>query len=79
MRIYCSWTAGYVLLVNRPLLTGSWLPVSGEVQVPDPGLLSLHATSSAGAGFAAEAHHGGVLGADFRYSAVLQGDWALPG
>lgn len=65
--------------MDRPLLTGTWLPVSGEVNVLAPGLLSVQATSAAGAGFAAEAHHGGVLGADFRYSAMLDGDWARPG
>ena len=65
--------------MERSLLTGVWLPQFGQVDVRPPDRLQVRATSAVAGGFHAEAHHAGVLGADFRYSAVLEGDWADPG
>jgi hypothetical protein len=70
-----SWSADYVYLMVRSLLADAWLPQFGEVDVQTPGVLSVRATSQVGSQFHAEAHYGGVLGSDFRYSALLSGDW----
>jgi hypothetical protein len=65
--------------MERSLLTGAWLPQFGEFHVEGSNTLRVRATWPVGGGFHAEAHHGGVLGADFRYSALLFGDWTNSG
>lgn len=64
--------------MDRGLLTGAWLPQFGAVDVQAPDVVQVGATSPVGSVFHAEVHHGGVLGADFRYSAVLDGEWTRP-
>ena len=71
--------------MERSLLTGAWLPQFGEFHVELgafyvglPNNLRVRATEPVGGRYHAEAHHGGVLGADFRYSALLSGDWTDP-
>src|SRR5712664_1282486 len=63
----------------RSLLADAWLPQFGEFDVQTSGVLSVRATSPVGSQFHAEAHYGGVLGSDFRYSALLTGDWTARG
>lgn len=65
--------------MDLELLTRTWLPQFGAIDVQAPDIIDVGTTSPVGSQFHAEAHHGAVLGADFRYSALLEGDWTKPG
>src|ERR1041384_7374396 len=59
----------------RSLLADAWAPQFGQVDVQSSGVVSLSPTSPVDSRFHAEAHYFGVLGSDFRYSALFTGDW----
>jgi hypothetical protein len=61
--------------MEHSLLTGSWLRQFGEFDGSGMGPLTVGATQPVDSLFHAEAHNDRVLGADFRYSAVLDGEW----
>ena len=59
--------------------SGAWLKQFGDFGFSGPDTIDVRSGVQVGDRFHAEAHHAGVLGADFAYSATLTADWTRPG
>ena len=67
--------------LNRLLydaVSGAWLPQFGGFEFSAPDTIKVQSGSAVNGLFHAEAHHDGVLGADFTYSATITADWTQP-
>src|SRR5439155_423960 len=69
--------------VRRSLLadtaSGAWLAQFGGFEFSGPNTIDVLSGVPVNGLFHAEAHHAGVLGADFTYSAAVTADWTQPG
>ena len=59
--------------------SGAWLAQFGRFEPSGPNTIDVLWGEPVNGLFHAEAHHAGVLGADFIYSAVITADWKQPG